>query len=66
MCLGKKPKVKKAEPPPPPPADNSVEVGDAELRRKRAAAAAQGRQSTIATSGLGVVGSGSTGQKVGS
>jgi hypothetical protein len=38
------------------PSSNDAAVGDAELKRKRAAASAFGRSSTIATSGAGVTG----------
>jgi len=51
---GEPPKVEKPEPAPTP---NDTEVGDAELKRKRAASVAFGRKSTIATSGMGVTGS---------
>lgn len=43
----------KTEDKPVAPADNSAEIGAAELKRKRAAASSFGRKSTIATSGMG-------------
>jgi hypothetical protein len=43
----------KVDPLPAAPAPTDPAVGDAELKRKRAAAAAFGRKSTIATSGMG-------------
>jgi hypothetical protein len=51
MKSDKGPKLEAA---PVAPTTNDKEIGEASLKRKRAAAGAFGRKSTIATSGMGV------------
>lgn len=66
MCIGGSPKMTAPElppPPPPPPTPADPQVKESRQRNRQAAALASGRSSTIATSPLGITGSGSTTNK---